>query len=140
MWRTALGILVGVVGGGIVNMALIMLGSTLVPAPAGMDVTDTESVAAHAHLFEPQHFIAPFVAHAAGTFVGAFVAFLLAREHRRLAAGVVGGVMLAGGISAAHMVPAPLWFLVADLALAYVPMAWLAALAGAGWVEADSAA
>jgi hypothetical protein len=31
------------------------------------------------HLFEPRHFIFPFLAHSLGTFAGAFVATLLQR-------------------------------------------------------------
>ena len=34
---------------------------------------------------------------------------------------------LLGGIAAAVMIPAPLWFIVVDLVLAYIPMAWLGA-------------
>ena len=37
---------------------------------------------------------------------------------------------LAGGIAAARMIPAPAWFVVLDLAAAYVPMAFLGALLG----------
>jgi hypothetical protein len=37
----------------------------------------------------------------------------------------VGGLHLMGGIAAAFMIPAPVWFVVLDLTLAYLPMAWL---------------
>lgn len=30
-----------------------------------------------------------------------------------------------GGIAAAFMIPAPAWFVVLDLAVAYLPMAWI---------------
>lgn len=135
MLRTVLAIVVGVIGGGLVNMGLIMAGSSLIAAPAGMDVSDAQSVAAHAHLFEPRHFVFPFLAHALGTFAGALIAFLVAVQHRQVVAGVVGGVTLFGGISAAFIVPAPIWFVVLDLLLAYVPMAWLATLIGARMVS-----
>ena len=38
---------------------------------------------------------------------------------------VVGLMFLAGGIGAATMIPAPIWFIVLDLVVAYLPMAWL---------------
>jgi hypothetical protein len=44
-----------------------------------------------------------------------------------LVAGVVAGMSLLGGIMNAFQIPAPTWFLVVDLLLAYIPMGWLAA-------------
>ena len=126
MFRTLLAVVAGFVAGSATNIALIQLGSAVVPAPDGMDVTSTESVAAMAHLFEPKHFLFPFLAHAAGTFVGALIAAWVARERDGLAAGVIGGLNLMGGIAAASMIPAPLWFVAVDLIFAYLPMAWLA--------------
>jgi len=38
---------------------------------------------------------------------------------------VVGGLHLLGGIAAANMIPAPSWFLVLYLPVAYLPMAWI---------------
>lgn len=37
----------------------------------------------------------------------------------------VGVVFLAGGVAAAFMIPAPVWFIALDLVGAYIPMAWL---------------
>jgi hypothetical protein len=59
--------------GSIVNMALIMLSGKVIPPPTGADVTTMEGLRAALHLFEPKHFIFPFLAHAVGTFVGATV-------------------------------------------------------------------
>jgi hypothetical protein len=128
--RVILALVAGVFIGGIVNMGLIMLGSAIVSAPAGVDVTDAESVAASAHLFQPRHFLFPFLAHAVGTLVGATAAHLFAGSHRNAAAWAVGAVFFAGGIAAARMIPAPTWFVVADLVLAYFPMAFAATRVG----------
>lgn len=38
----------------------------------------------------------------------------------------IGIAFLAGGITAATMIPAPAWFIAIDLVGAYLPMAWLA--------------
>jgi hypothetical protein len=123
--RNIAAVVVGFIVGGFVNMGLIMLGSSIIPAPPGVDASDAESIAAGMHLFEAKHFITPFVAHAAGTLVGALVACLLAVSSKMTVAMVIGFVSLAGGIAAAFMIPAPLWFLVLDLLVAYIPMAWL---------------
>ena len=76
-------------------------------------------------LFEPQHFIMPFLAHALGTLVGALVAAKLAVTHRMRMAQIIGLIFLAGGITMVVMLPSPLWFNLLDLGLAYLPMAWI---------------
>ena len=82
------------------------------------------------HLFEPKHFVFPFLAHALGTLTGGLLAFLVAASYRSVFAYAIGVVFLAGGIAAAFMLPAPLWFIILDLAVAYIPMAWLATQLG----------
>jgi hypothetical protein len=128
--RNILAAVAGLVIGGIVNMAIITLGSALIPPPAGVDVTNAESIAQGIHLFEPHHFILPFLAHALGTLVGALTAYLIAASHKKQLAWVVGAVFLCGGISASYMIPAPTWFMVLDLVVAYLPMAALGILIG----------
>ncbi|MBV6473611.1 MAG: hypothetical protein JPMHGGIA_01904 [Saprospiraceae bacterium] len=77
------------------------------------------------HLFQPQHFIMPFAAHALGTFSGAFIAVSLSGTRPIAAAMAVGLVFLVGGIINVVMLPSPLWFTLTDLLLAYLSMAWL---------------
>lgn len=124
--RLLLGIIAGAAGGSIVNLGLIIVGSEIIPAPPGVDVTDADSISAAAELFGPQHFIFPFIAHAGGTLAGCLIACLVAVRQPRLAALPVGCLFLLGGIANAFMIPAPVWFLVLDLGLAYIPMALLA--------------
>ena len=126
--RNAAALVVGLLVGGVVNMSLVMLGPKVFPPPAGVDVTRVESLAASIHLFEPRHFVFPFLAHALGTLVGAAVTSRLAASRRWALAWVVGALGLAGGIAAARMIPAPTWFVVLDLVVAYLPMAWLGGL------------
>jgi hypothetical protein len=124
--RSVLAVVVGAVVGGVVNMGLIWLSPSLIPPPEGVDVTTTEGLKAGIHLFEPRHFIMPFLAHALGTFVGALVACKLAVLNKVRAAYLVGVLFLIGGIAASMMIPAPTWFIALDLLVAYLPMAWLA--------------
>ena len=51
-------------------MGLIMLSGKVIPPPAGSDVATMEGLKASLHLFEPKHFVFPFLAHALGTLVG----------------------------------------------------------------------
>lgn len=128
--RNLLAIIVGVVAGAAVNMLLVSISPMLIPAPAGVDVNNAESLSLGIHLFEPRHFIMPFLAHALGTLVGALVAYLIAASHKNRFAYVIGVFFLCGGIAASYMIPAPVWFISLDLLLAYLPMAWLGILLG----------
>ena len=97
----------------------------MIAPPEGVDPTNMESLAQHIHQFQPKHCIMPFLAHALGTLVGAFVAAKAsASRHRALALGV-GAFFLLGGLMLAAMLPAPVWFEAVDVLFAYLPMAWL---------------
>ena len=123
--RNVLAVLAGIVIGSTANTALITLSPMLVPPPAGVDVTNPESLANGMHLFEARHFIMPFLAHAVGTLVGALAAYLIAATQKRRLAYAIGVLFLCGGVAASFMIPAPAWFIALDLLVAYLPMAWL---------------
>lgn len=122
--RNALALLAGIAIGGGVNLALIALSPSLIPPPAGVDVNSAESLSEAMHLFEPRHFIVPFLAHAVGTLAGALAAYLIAASYRAHIAYIIGAVFLCGGVAASFMIPAPTWFITLDLLAAYLPMAW----------------
>lgn len=129
--RNVLAILAGLAIGGGVNMALITLSPAIIPPPAGVDVTDAESLAKGIHLFAPRHFVMPFLAHALGTLAGALAAYLIGATSGRRLAYLIGAVSLCGGVAASFMIPAPTWFIALDLIVAYLPMAWLGVELGA---------
>jgi hypothetical protein len=131
MMRNVLAVIAGFVAGAVVNSALIALSPLLIPPPAGVDVSNMESMRQGMHLYQPQHFVMPFLAHALGTFAGALVAWMVAATYKAWLAYAVGVLFLMGGVAAAFMIPAPAWFIALDLLLAYVPMAWLAIRTGA---------
>lgn len=135
MLRSILAVVLGLVVGSVVNMGLVLLGSELIPPPPGVDVSNADSIAASIHLYQAKHFIAPLVAHALGTLVGAAIAYSIAINHRQRAAWAVGGIFLMGGSFAAFMISAPVWFLSADLVMAYMPMAWLGIKLGSKFVK-----
>lgn len=125
--RNILAVLAGLFVGGKVNMILIENSSAIIPSPSGVNVTTVEGLKAGLHLFEPKHFIMPFLAHALGTFIGALLASIIAGSNQlRIALGI-GIVFFIGGSIAVYMLPAPLWFNIVDLVFAYIPMAYLAA-------------
>lgn len=129
--KNILAIIAAVIGGSVVNIALVNLNGVLIPFPDGVDVSTMEALAASMTLFEPIHFLMPWLGHALGTLVGAFIASKLAVTHKMRFAMGIGVFFLAGGIANAVMLPAPMWFIAADLLLAYIPMAMLGARFGA---------
>ncbi|MBA4240294.1 MAG: hypothetical protein C0448_06185 [Sphingobacteriaceae bacterium] len=124
--KNILAVLAGVIAGGVLNMGIIMISGSIIPPPEGVDVTTAEGLQAGIHLFEPKHFIMPFLAHALGTLLGSFIAAKISTKHPMRFALGVGAWNLFGGIMAATMIPAPMWFILVDLIGAYIPMAFIA--------------
>ena len=106
-------------------MAIILISGTIIPPPEGADTTTMEGLQMSMHQFQPRHYIMPFLAHALGTFAGAFVAALIAAGHHIKIALGIGVFFLIGGISSVLSLPSSLWFSVLYLAVAYIPMAYL---------------
>lgn len=125
MLRNILSIPAGFVLGSIVNMTFITIGGSVIPPPAGADVSSMESLKASMHLFGPEHFVFPFLAHALGTLAGALVAAAVAKTHVVRFALVIGVLFLVGGSVTISMIGGPLWFNAVDLILAYLPMGYL---------------
>lgn len=122
--RNILAVLTGFVAGSVVNMSLIMVSSSIIAPPPGADFTTSEGLKASMHLMEPRHFIFPFLAHALGTLIGAFVTAKIAVHFKMRLAYSIGMLFLIGGVVNVFMLPSPLWFTLTDLLLAYIPMAY----------------
>jgi hypothetical protein len=123
--RNILAVFAGIAIGSVVNMGIIMISGSIIPPPEGVDVANTESLKAGMHLFEPKHFLFPFLAHALGTLIGAFAAARIAATNKMKFALAIGAFFLLGGIWAVKMLSSPIWFAVVDLVAAYIPMGWL---------------
>ena len=128
--RNILAVLAGLILGSLVNGGLIGLSGHIIPPPTGVDITTEAGLKAGIHLFEPKHFIFPFLAHALGTFTGALTTVLLAANRKMSLAMFIGLLCFIGGLMMVYMLPAPMWFNITDLVLAYFPMAFLAACMG----------
>lgn len=107
-------------------MGIITISGSIIPPPDGADVTTMEGLKAAMHLFQPKHFIMPFLAHALGTFAGALLAGKIAFNHKMKFALGIGIFFLIGGIVNTFMLPSPTWFTILDLAGAYIPMGFIA--------------
>lgn len=123
--RNILAVILGFVIGSVVNMAVIAAGHAIMPPPAGFDGTSMEGVASTIHLLKPIDFVVPFLAHSLGPLVGVLAAMFIAVSSRKTIAIILGVLFLAGGIAANIIIPAPIWYRVVDVLLAYVPMAFL---------------
>ncbi len=124
-------VIVGVVAGSLVNMAIVNIGPSVVPLPEGADTSTTENLRRSMALFTPVNFLFPFLAHALGTLVAAFIVAKFAASRHVTLAMCIGGLFLIGGITAVIIFGGPLWFKATDLLLAYLPMGFLGAtLAG----------
>lgn len=123
--RNVLAVIAGLIIGSIVNMLLINISGYVITPPQNADVTSMEGLKTTMHLFGPEHFLFPFLAHALGTLVGAFVAAKIATTNKIKFALAIGAFFFLGGAINAYLLPAPTWFLILDLAGAYFPMAYL---------------
>jgi hypothetical protein len=122
--RNILAVILGWAGGSLVNMGIIQLGHTLVPIE-GVDTSDMAAIAEVMPGLGIEYFIFPLLAHALGTLVGSFIAAKLAASRKMAFAYLIGALFLIGGIIVSFMLPAPLWFIILDLLLAYLPMAYI---------------
>ena len=130
--RIILGAIVGVVVGMMVNGGIINLSGNIVPLPEGIDPNDLESLRENIHRFTAKNYVMPFLAHALGTLVGAFISAKIALIKKKSTGISVGIFFLLGGIWAANLLGTPLVPTAVDLIFAYLPMGWLGArLAGA---------
>ncbi|NNK10941.1 MAG: hypothetical protein HKP08_06320 [Flavobacteriaceae bacterium] len=123
--RNVLAVIAGLVLGSAVNMFFISLNGRVISLPEGADVSTMEGLKESMSLFEPKHFIFPFLAHAIGTLIGAYFAAKIAATKKMLFAMVVAIGFLIGGIMNVISLPAPAWFSTLDLVVAYIPMGWL---------------
>ena len=124
IFKNILAIIAGWLGGSVINMGLIKMGHQVIPIE-GVDINDMDALAEVMPTLSNEYFIFPFLAHALGTLVGAIIAGRVAASHKMKFSIAIGGLFLIGGIMVNFMLPGPTWFAVADIVLAYIPMAWL---------------
>jgi len=122
--KNILAVILGWIGGSIVNMSLVQIGHRVFPIE-GVDLNNMDALAEIMPTLNFDFFIFPFLGHALGTLVGAAIAALIAANHKMRFALVVGVLFLIGGLLINYMLLGPTWFTVTDIVLAYIPMAWI---------------
>lgn len=125
MVRNIVAVIAGIIIGSVVNMGIIMISGSIIPPPEGTDTTTMAGLKKAIRLFEPQHFIFPFLAHALGTLAGAMTTALIAANNKMKFALSIGLVFLIGAVINIIILPSPAWFNILDLAWAYIPMGYL---------------
>jgi hypothetical protein len=123
--RNILAVVVGLFVGSCVNMALIMLNtSVLYPMAPGTDMNDPAAMNAYVATLPAAAFLVVMAAHLGQSFVGGWVAARLGASRPMLLAMIVGGFSLLGGILSMMSIKGPTWFYV-ELPL-YLVVAWAA--------------
>jgi VIT1/CCC1 family predicted Fe2+/Mn2+ transporter len=127
---------VGLFLGAMCNMGVLMLGPYVISPLPGINHLDINDLRYNIHLFEAKHYVMPFLAHAIGTLVGAFIAvklcllFHLSKQQAILSAAIIGAMFLWAGIETSLTIHSPLTPMLVDAILCYIPMAlagyWLA--------------
>jgi hypothetical protein len=116
----------GLLLGAITNGIIVQVGSQIVKAPQGLDLSTEQGLAKAMPLMGAEHFVFPFLAHAIGTLVGAYFVSRMNVNRALLNAMAIGFAFLAGGVMMVLTLPGtPWWFVATDLVLAYLPMAYL---------------
>lgn len=133
MIRKIVAVVIGIVSGGLFNMAIVTVSHSVYPLPEGVDPNNFDAFKAHvvAHGMPTGALIMVLVAHAGGSLVSGFVCGLIAKRAWYVAAIGMGILWTCGGIAMLMMLPAPTWFSVADIVL-YVPSALLGVQLGGG--------
>ena len=112
------------------NGYLIAYSHLFVAPPVGADLTTEEGLLAAMPLMEPKHYAMPFLAHALGTLLSAFLVSWWVRPATLQRSMLLGFVFLAGGLYMVRILPSPMWFNILDLGLAYLPVAYMGYHAG----------
>ena len=118
-------IILGFIIGSFTNMGFIVLGDLAFPWPPEVMAQLENETLTHLDMLNTTHYIFPFLAHALGTLVGAVVALRVAGQDQPIVAWIVGVLFLVGGVYMVNLLPAPLWFEMLDLLVAYLPMSYL---------------
>jgi len=124
--RNILALIAGLLGGMIANSTILSGITSLIPLPVGTDTSSMEGLAAAIPQFSPEHFVAPFAAHALGTLIGCIIALWIGTGPSFRLVLPISLFFLTGGIFMVYYLDAPLWFDIIDLVIAYLPMGWLA--------------
>ena len=111
-------VILGIIVGMIVNIGLIILGGIIFPLPEIFEPMNAMN-------WDLKYFIFPFLAHSIGTLSGSLIVSKFSKKSSIILPLIVGLYFLSGGIYMSAILPAPMWFILLDVILGYIPMALL---------------
>ena len=117
-------VILGIIVGMIINISLIILGRTIFPPSENFEPMNAVN-------WDFKYFIFPFLAHSIGPLSGALIVSKFSNKSSIILPLIVGLYFLMGGIYMITILPAPMWFVLLDVILGYIPMALL------GWKLAN---
>lgn len=126
MGRTILAVAVGVVVAWLAIVLSQFAGAAAYPPPPGLDVTDPAQLASFIQAAPPMAMALVLGGWVLGALAGGWTAARISRRYPRIAALLVGALVLAGVIANAMLIPHPLWMALAGVLLP-LPAAWLGA-------------
>ena len=126
MLRTLLAVLVGLVAAMLLIFGLESLGMMMFPPPPGMPLETEADLARLVAMSSTGKKAWVVFGWAFASFVGGWLAALISRRHRRIAALAVALFILAGTLMNAMVIPHPMWMNVLGVLLP-IPLALLGA-------------
>jgi hypothetical protein len=119
-------IFIAIFSGAMLNGAIINISNMVISPPKGFDLKTMEGLQAAMPHMGPEHFVFPFLAHALGTLIAAILISRFLTSQQLIFSMMAGILFLMGGVSMVVMLPTtPIWFVLLDLIVAYIPMAYL---------------
>ena len=122
--RSVLTVLAGAIVAGILIALVEAIGHLVYPPPPGVDPWDRESLRTAMESIPVGALVAVLLAWGVGTFAGSWLAARIAGRAGLAHGMVVGLLMLAAGVANMLMIPHPLWFWGAGVAV-FPLTAWL---------------
>ena len=117
-------VIAGLIAGGIVIYLIQMISARQYPLPPELDPADVEAMKEHIAGLPVGAFLYIILAWAMGALVGGFIAGIIIREKAVLYAVIIGAILMSFGFINLIMVPHPVWFWFAGMAV-FLPFAWL---------------
>lgn len=108
--KNTLKVIAAIFIGGAVNMIIIMISGKIIPPPDSADLKTMEGLKVAMHFMQPKHFLMPFLAHALGTFLAAFLIVKVGKQKSSKIYHWCWYLVLIGGVMNVYMLPSPFWF------------------------------
>ena len=118
LFRNIIALFFGVLIGMIMSMGITMLGWKIFSFP--------ENINPIIDIMPSKYYLFPFLAHSIGTFSGSFLGCKISKDYNLTVSLFVGIWFLIVGIYAVLILPTPIWFIIIDITLCYIPMAYSA--------------